>query len=93
MTVLCERKERSEAAARSQLGRTRIAAKLLKTQQLSVRSEVAAKRSLVSHKSLKTQQLGRSAVCPLPKGREGGPLGGLLPLFLFPTCSPSEGVQ
>lgn len=87
-------------ACKPQLGRSSVAArskrklaKSLISQHYGPRSSVAPWRSSVPAKSLKFQHLGRSAVGPLPKGREGGPMGGLLPHFLISLRSPSQGDQ
>lgn len=44
------------------------------------RNSVAIWRNAVWAKSLKTQQSGRPSAGTLTKVREGGPLGGLLPI-------------
>jgi hypothetical protein len=62
-----------------------IAAKSLISLHYGSRNSVATWRNAVTAKSLKSQHSGASQPVPLPKGREGGPLGGLLLPFLFRT--------
>jgi hypothetical protein len=70
-----------------------IAAKSLISLHYGSRNPVATWRNAAAAKSLKSQHSGASQPVPLPKGREGGPLCGLLLPFLFPAWSPSQGVE